>query len=72
MDYKIEDGIPYSPANRRYPFAYMQAGQSVLIRCATHDEERRARRAAYAVGRYKGWKMRTSVYEGSLRVWRIA
>jgi hypothetical protein len=72
MDYEIEDNIPYSPANRRYPFTQMKVGQSVLIRCETFADERRARRAAYAIARYKGWKMRTSVYEGSVRVWRIA
>ncbi len=70
--YEIENGVPYSSVYRRYPFAAMRAGDTVLIPCADMVEESKARRAAYAAARYRNWTMRTSAVGTGIRVWRIA
>ena len=51
----IEINVPI-PNAKKYRFADLQPGESVLHLCAKKDK-RNARKAAYRVGEYHKWKI---------------
>jgi len=57
-------------ANRKYPFAELQAGESVLYPCAPSDR-RKVGKAAYRVASYHKWNIVVRSVPEGVRVWRI-
>jgi hypothetical protein len=65
----FETDIPI-PAATRYPFAQLTPGQSVLFPCADAPDRRKARKAAYRLAEYHGWKITVRSLPDGVRVWR--
>lgn len=57
-------------ANRKYPFAQLQPGESVLYPCAP-DDRRKVGKAAYRVANHHKWQFVVRSVPEGVRVWRI-
>lgn len=68
--FKIEDGVPMKSNRVSWPFKDMAAGQSVLIEDPAM--ETKARIAAMAVGRSRGWIFSGRKESKGLRIYRVA
>jgi len=69
----IEKNIKY-PGKSKYPFFYMQVGDSVFIKKEENDTvamAENARNTAYAYGHAKGMKFAGKAYKDGIRIWRI-
>jgi hypothetical protein len=55
---------------RKYPFAQLQPGESVLYPCET-VETKKVSTAAYRVAKYHNWQFIVRRVESGVRVWRI-
>ena len=67
MPYEIEKGIPMPAHTKRkpkYPWADMEVGDSFVVPGTRRPIPPKALRA-------DGWRWRTSVEEGGVRVWRV-
>ena len=58
------------PEVAKYPFAKLQAGESVLFECASKDKAN-ARKAAYRTANYHQWKCVVRSFKEGIRVWRL-
>lgn len=72
MTFKIEKGIPAPAAktSRRWPFADMKVGDSVVIPA---EKVMAARNTACMFGKNRGWKFTVRLQEdGTARCWRLS
>ncbi len=58
------------PEIAKYPFAKLQAGESVLFECASKDKAN-TRKAAYRTANYHHWKIVVRSLKEGVRVWRL-
>lgn len=66
----VESGVPVPSAHgRRWPFAQMNVGESIVVEKALYT---RAAGSAYAVGRKHGMKFSIRQEAGGVRIWRTA
>lgn len=65
----FETNVPI-PSARRYPFAQLRPGQSVLYPCAP-ENRRKVGKAAYRVANYHKWELIVRSVPEGVRVWRI-
>ncbi len=64
---EIEKNIP-APKRRKYPFAEMDVGDSILV---LGEEGRKAANAARVYGHLNGIKFATRQRDGGVRIWRV-
>lgn len=71
MNFVIEKSIPLPPGrnNRKYPFAFMQVGDSILF---TKEVGDCAQAAAHAHGTKNNKKFRCRSVPEGFRIWRAA
>jgi hypothetical protein len=65
----FETNVPI-PSARKYPFAQLQPGESVLYPCET-VETKKVSTAAYRVAKYHNWQFIVRRVNEGVRVWRI-
>jgi hypothetical protein len=72
IEMHFETHIPIPPARPgKYPFPKLQPGESVLYPCTDSADRHKARKAAYRIAEYNGWKITARSMPEGIRVWRI-